>query len=116
MAPLPVITTRSTDMAAIPAAVDRAWVTESKAAVRAAESQRVRQRDPHLAFAGRIPHDVDVAVRIELAEVGIDRQRAVMDRQRAHGSLDRAGGRDQVSGHALGGTDRDLAPILTEHN
>ena len=83
-------------------------MTEGQAAVRAAEAERIRQRHADAARARRIAHDVDIAVRVELAQVGVDRQRAVVDRERADRGLDRAGRGDQVAHDALGRADRDL--------
>src|SRR5262249_43143312 len=57
-------------------AVDTLRPTQRDAAVRAAEPERVGDRDSHRAPDRLSPHEVEVALRIGLAQVGVDRQLA----------------------------------------
>ena len=52
-------------------------IAERKATVRAAEAERVGERDANPAPARNAAHDIEVAVGIELAQVRVDRQHAV---------------------------------------
>jgi hypothetical protein len=88
---------------------------ERQTAVGAAEAERIRQRQPHVALAWSVAHQVDVAIGIEFAQIGVDGQRAVVDCQCAHGGFDCAGGGDQMSHHALGRADCHVAPVFSEH-
>ncbi len=57
---------------------------------------------------GRRDDKIQIAVRVALAQVRIDRQLAVSNRQRAHHDLDGAGRRDQMAHRALGRADGDV--------
>ena len=90
-------------------------MAQHDAAVGAAEAERVGHRHAHALAPRRVAHEVQVAVRIDFAQVRVDRHQSVANRQCAHGDFDGACGRDQVAHRALGRTDRQARDVGTEH-
>src|SRR5438132_1493752 len=62
---------------------------------------------------GLSAHEVDVAIGIGFHVVGVNGRDAVTYGERAHPGLHRAGGGNQMTHAALGGTDRDLVYVRT---
>src|SRR5512134_2911792 len=96
-APRPVMTTRRGlplmgSAAGRRAPVDLLWIAEREAAVRPAEAEGVGKRHPDPALARRIAHDFDIAVGIDLPQVGVYWQGAVMNGERADRRLHGARG------------------------
>ena len=79
-------------------------MAEHQATVRPTEAERIGHRHSHLALARLVANDIQIAIRIGLGEVRVDRQHAVLNSERAEGGLDRASSRDQMSDNALGRT------------
>src|SRR2546430_8737108 len=75
---------------------------EDEAGVVAAEPERVRDRRLRADLARRARHHVELDVVTQLLEVRGRRHDAVPHREERGNGLHRAGGADQVPGHALG--------------
>ena len=87
---------------------------QQDAAVVAAEAHRVRERDVDLDAARLVRHVVEVALRVGVPVVDRRRQHAVVERQRAHHRLDRAGRPEAVARHGLRRRDRELVGVVAE--
>src|SRR3954454_4083640 len=82
---------------------------EDQRGVVATEPERVRQHRPWGDRSGVPPHQVDRDRRVRVGQVGDRRNRAACRAGQADDRLDRAGGADEVAGHALGRGDRRTA-------
>src|SRR6185312_3240251 len=82
IAPVPVMMARAMSAAGGDQRLGLARMAEHDATVRAAEAERVRQRGADASMPRRVAHEVQVrAIRVDLGEVGVDRHRAVADRE-----------------------------------
>src|SRR5215471_16347293 len=120
-APVPVMTIRGLliDVLGLPSthearAVDILRSTQRDAAVRTAEAEGIGDRDSHWAPHGCTTHEIEVAFGIGLAQVGVDRQLAMVDCEGTHRHLDRAGSCNEMAHAALGRADRNLFGVLAE--
>src|SRR5216684_3393585 len=91
------------------------WGLDYEARVVPAEAERVRQRHLDVGFARLVGHVVEVALWVGLVEVDRGRQQAAIQGEDASSGLDGAGGTKQVPVDRLGGADRKLVRVVTEH-
>src|SRR6266852_5246877 len=94
--------------------VNRFGVPEHNAAIRTAETEGVGYGDPDRAHPGPAAHEVEIALRVGLHQVHVHRHDAVMDRERADRSLDRARRGDEVPHQALRRAHGDRGGVRTE--
>src|SRR5262245_35475108 len=78
---------------------------ECQAAVRAAKTQRIRDRPANTKRPGFPAHEVDVASGIGLEEIGVNRSDSVMNSQGTNSRLNGSCSGDEMSHAAFCGTD-----------
>src|SRR5260221_10470341 len=93
------------------AAAERA---EHERGVGAAKAERIGHRTSDLHLARDKRHEVEIAVWIDVDEVGRRRRDLVAQREHGEHGLDAAGGAQQMSGHRFGRRDGELARVVAE--
>jgi hypothetical protein len=63
----------------------------------------------------RLDDEIEIAIRIAVAQIRVHRHFAAIDRERAHDTFDRAGRGDQMPHRALGRARRRRARVAAEH-